>query len=351
MRILRHIRRQTGLGVRFAKGLAAGLLASVCLLGQVKGVATPSPSQPPPTPTLSSIHTASTTLDTTATRVRRFRTDNGAFVSVRELFEAKLGPGGMTKEVSFLAVEGEPSGSALTQQWSQVYQRFGLLLAHSGCFSIRDLSRAVVNYAVYDFGAVMRAGRLAQRLVVFPNQLDRAFWVIDADLQTSALLYSAEFDGQLRLLSEVEVLSFLPSARVLTANPTLTFPDYATATAQMTITAGLIEPDLSSLASYALDGVEVRDDVLSGQQMIVGSYSDGIDQVLVVQMPGTADWLAGLPATQKGGQAVGRRFRDPTMAVHMFWEGGVTFHVAASGASLGQDALAKQLYLQAIATH
>ena len=75
-----------------------------------------------------------------------------------------------------------------------------------------------------------------------------------------------------------------------------------------------------------------------------------MDQILVVQMPGTSDWLAGLPGTFKGGQAMGRRYRDPTMSVHMFWEGGVTFHVAGGGAQACIEPLAKRIYLQAIST-
>lgn len=333
---------------RFANGIVAVLFSAVALLAQddadggvASGVGTPS---------LASIHGAAQSQDVTATRLRRFRSDSGAFVTVRELFESKVQSGSVSREVSFLAVEGEPSGSALSLQWSRMYGQFALLLANTGSFGIRDLPRANANYAVYDFGQVVRAGRSAQRLVVFPNQLDRAFWVIDADLQTSALLYSAEFDGQVRLLSEVEVIAFQPTARSLTGSQPPTYTDFSSACAQMNVVTGLMDPDLATLPSYSLDFIEVRDDVLSGRQMLVCNYSDGIDQVMVVQIPGTTDWFAGLPATNRGGKAIGRRFRDPTMSVHMFWEEGVTFHVAAGGASVGLDGLAKSLYRQAIAT-
>jgi hypothetical protein len=300
-------------------------------------------------PTLQSIRAACMAQDVTATRVRRFRSEGGGVVAVNELFEANGGTA-RAKDITFLGVEGEPSGSALSLKWSQTYSRFKMLLATSGCFTVRDLGRAQQNYTMHDFGSTIRASRLAHRFVVFPNVLDRAFWVIDVDQQTSALLYSAEFDCQLRLISEVEVTSFQPSARPLPMPVRLVYPDFVTAKSQMTDQGGLIDPDVSLAASYALDEVEVRDNVLSGQQMLISAYSDGIDQFLVIQLPGTSDWLAGMPGTRRGGQAMGRRYRDPTMSVHMFWEGGVTFHVAGGGALASLDALAKQVYLQALAS-
>lgn len=306
--------------------------------------------QIPQVPTLQSIHTASISQDITATRVRRFLAEDGSVVAVRELFETNGVLPIPSRDVAFLGVEGEPSGSTLWQKWAQTYQRFEVLLANSGVFCIRDLGRAQQNYTLHDFGAVVRAGRAARRLVVFPNVFDRAFWVVDVDSQTNALLYSAEFDSQLRLLSEVEVVSFQPSARLLPLQAGSFYVDFASASPNMVNQVGLINPDITLATSYAMDSVEIRDDALSGLQAMVASYSDGVDQILVVQMPGTSDWLAGLPGTSKGGQAMGRRYRDPTMSVHMFWEGGVTFHVAGGGAQVCLEPLAKRIYLQALNT-
>lgn len=347
---LRAIAKIALIGVISMLGMRGVLTAqSVSIAGGVAGL----PAAAPAIPDLNSIHAAATGQDVTATRIRRFLSDNGNVVSVRELYEGKRGaPGSQTfsRSLTFLAVEGEPSGSALSVKWAETYQRFGLLMANSGVFTVRDPIRAQQNYTLHDFGPVVRASRAARRFVVFPNTFDRAFWVIDVDEQTSALLYSAEFDGQLRLASEVEVIAFLPTARSLTQQPVVVYPDFDSAAKQMTSTVGLVDPDVSAASAFSLESVEVRDDVLSGQQMMVSSYSDGVDQLLVVQMPNTADWLAGLPGTHKGGQAIGRRYRDPTMSVHMFWEGGVTFHVAGGGALTSLDALAKHLYLQAINT-
>lgn len=338
--------------VGIARGLSVLLIGLAGLVGAQASVDNGGSGQVPPgqVPTMQSIHAAAIAQDVTATRIRRYRCHDGSMVSVRELLETNGAGSAPKRDLTFLGVEGEPVGSALSLKWSQTYQRFNLLLATSGVFCVRDLARAQQNYTLYDFGPVVRSMRSAHRFVVFPNTFDRAFWVIDVDQQTSALLYSAEFDGQMRMLSEVEVVAFQPSARSLTTPSVATYSDFTTASAQMTNSAGLIAPDVSLVSSYGLDWIEVRDDVLSGQQVMVSNYSDGVDQLMVVQIPGTSDWMAGLPGTRKGGQAMGRRYRDPTMSVHMFWEGGVTFHVAGGGALANLEQLAKHIYQQAVAT-
>jgi hypothetical protein len=78
------------------------------------------------------------------------------------------------------------------------------------------------------------------------------------------------------------------------------------------------------------------------------TYTDGVDQFVVVQSPGTPDGFAGLPG-KTGGAAVIGRFRDAAMTALVFWEGGVSFQVAGRGSLRRLDALAQLVYLQALA--
>jgi hypothetical protein len=78
------------------------------------------------------------------------------------------------------------------------------------------------------------------------------------------------------------------------------------------------------------------------------TYTDGVDQFVVVQAPGTPDMFGALPGRAGGGHVIGR-FRDPAMSVLVFWEGGVSFQVAGRGSLRRLDGVARDLYVQALA--
>jgi hypothetical protein len=246
-------------------------------------------------------------------------------------------------------VEGESAGSPRNQQWQQTYARHGAQFFEHGSFRVRDLAAASANYSIHDFGQVARAGRAARRLVVFPASLDKSIWLIDVDEATSVALYSAEFDAQLRLLAEVEAISFTPSVVAFAphANNVTAVADYAAAKSAMGNPTGVVEPTLSVTGEYQLDRVEVQNDPLNGSWKMTMTYTDGVDQFVVVQTPGTPDAFAHLPG-KTGGTAVIGRFRDAAMTALVFWEGGVSFQVAGRGSLRRLDALAQTVYLQAL---
>lgn len=307
----------------------------------------------PAIPTLQSLDQAVRSQDYTVVQVRRFRDGSSNVVSVRERLEvAANGSSNPGFILTFLGVEGEPVGSPTTLQWQQVYSRFASQFFTHGSFRVRDLKAATANYTMHDFGPVVRANRAARRMVVFPGTVDKALWVVDVDVQTSVPLYAAEFDIQLHLLAEVEVLTFSDTVVPFPApvSGTTQVPDFATARAAMGNPAELVEPNVSATSDYKLDKVEVRNDPLNGLWKLTMSYTDGIDQFLVVEAPGTQDVFAGLPGKSKGGNVIGR-FRDPAMSVLLFWEGGVSFHVAGRGSLRRLDELAHSVYLQALSSH
>lgn len=299
--------------------------------------------------------------DYTVVQLRRFVDEQGHVVSVRE--QVKVDANGTSSPaflLSFLGVEGQLPGSAAHLQWEQTYERYGALFHRHGSFAIRDLTSVQQNYSLHEFGAVVRAGRSAVRTVVFPTTNDKSIWVVDVDAATSVPLYWAEFDFQFHLLAEVEAVSFLDSvimpAVVLSAAPSaVVHADFAAADAWLGQPAGLIQPP-PAFAGYEVATIETRDDPLNGQQKLVTTYTDGVDEFLVTQLPGSADPFATLlPASGKGGaSSMGHtigRFHDVAMRVLLFWDDGVAFQVAGRGSLERLDEVARHLYRQALSTH
>lgn len=305
-----------------------------------------------PIPTLASLDQSTKSQNFTATELRRFFDSQGNATAVRERLEvAANGSAKPDFALTFLGVEGEAPGSPLNTTWQQTYSRFASQFVTQTSFRIRNLLAASANYTIHDFGPVVRANRSSRRMVVFPATLDKAIWLVDIDVQTHVPLYAAEFDPSLRLLSEVEVLTFANSVQpfVSMATAGISVPSYAAACTVMGNPGETVDPNLRVTADYSLDKVEVVNNPLNGQWKMTMTFTDGIDQFQVVEAPNASDWLAGMPAARTG-NVIGR-FRDPAMSVLVFWESGVLFHVAGRGALSRLDALAQSIYVQALTSH
>jgi hypothetical protein len=302
-------------------------------------------------PTLQSIGQAVLQEDYTVEQFRRFRTDGGNVVTVRE--QLQVVANGTHKpqfSITFLGVEGEPAGSQLSLEWQQTYARFGSLFFRHGSFQVRDMLRAGSNYTLHDFGQVVRAGRIARRMVVFPNTVDKAIWVVDIDGLTNVPLFVAEFDNQLKIFAEIEAVQFTSGVQNMTAtapSQVITpMPDFASAQTFLGNPTGLIDPDiLSVVGDYGLESVEVHQDPINARAKLVMSYTDGIDQFMVVQTVNMVNPFQGLPGT--AANTIGR-FRDPAVSALVFWDNGVSFHVAGRGSLTRLDDVARTIYRQAL---
>lgn len=332
--------------------VAAAALAPVTVaVAQVDDVGT-APAQP----SLQTLDQAQRNQDYTAVQIRRFVTPAAPGVpasvtSVRERLEvAANGTAKPSFALTFVGVEGEPAGSPLHLKWQQTYARHAAQFFAHGSFRVRDLTVASANYTTHDFGAVTRAGRPARRLVVFPTSVDKSIWLVEIDDATAVSLYTAEFDSHLNLLAEVEAVSFVDSVATFTPQASTAAPvaDFTAGKTAMGDPAGLVEPVLTATSEYRLDRVEVQNDPLNGAWRMTLTYTDGVDQFVVVQSPGTPDAFAALPGKANGGAVIGR-FRDAAMSALVFWEGGVSFQVAGRGSLRRLDDLAKSVYLQALA--
>jgi len=322
-------------------------------------VATANPA-PAPSPvlaigiTLGGLEHAHRHTPRTQTQLRRI-VDRGNVVTIREeLIIAADGSAQPPYSLRFLGVEGEPSGSPLWQRWSQQHSRHANFLQQHGGFAIRDVAKAQANYTLHNFGPIVRAGRTAERIVVFPNRLDKAVWLVDVDAASNLPLYTAEYDSQYRLLSEVEVVSFAMGAQLLTSNaPSMTvtvLSDFDAAKVAMNSNS-IVRPQLQPVQEYGLTRVQVIDNPLNARKSLVLIYSDGVDEFFVTQSPGTTDVFATLPSQAKTG---GRdpntvaRYRDTSMSVLTFWHDGVTFQVSGRGSLRRLDEFARRTYTQVI---
>ncbi|HEX6812248.1 MAG TPA: hypothetical protein VF384_11535 [Planctomycetota bacterium] len=329
--------------------------ASIVASGVAQGGATDSAVVPP---SFQSMGQAVQSNDYTIVQLRRFRDAQANVVSVRECLQVDAnGSNSPIYALTFVGVEGELPGSPAFLTWQQVYSRFSSLFFEHGTFRVRNLQKAQANYTVHDFGTATRANRMVSRIVVFPQSLDKAIWLIDVDVQTQVPLYTAEFDSQLRLLSEVEAVSFMASVSMpppaASAVNSILHPDYPSADSSLGHPQGLIEPQVSFASDYSVERIAVRVDPINNLQKLVISYTDGVDQFMIAQAPGIDDVFADLAkaTASTGPNHTIARYRDPAMTVLLFWEGGVAFQVAGRGALHRLDEVARRLYLQALSSN
>lgn len=298
--------------------------------------------------------------DYTVEQLRRFPDGQGQVITVRERLSVDAnGAGEPAFELTFLGVEGELPGSPAWTKWQHTYQSDAALFHKHGSFGVRDLGSIQQNYSLHEFGSAVRANRTAVRTVVFPQTSDKSIWVVDVDASTMVPLYWAEYDFQFRLLSEVEAVTFSDSVvgppPAPTAAGTVQHADFASAKAFLGDPPGVVDLPLA-LVNYGVTSIETRDDPLNGQQKLVTTYTDGVDEFVVVQVPGTADLFASLtpPAKDETSSGAGHRiarFHDASLRVLLFWDDGVSFQVAGRGSLTRLDGAAKQLYLQALSTN
>lgn len=325
----------------------------------------PVAATPPPTPTIvppsfQSMGQAIQSVDYTMVQVRRFREGQANVVAVRECLQVDAnGSNSPDYALTFLGVEGQLPGSPAFLKYQQIYSRMGdQFFEYSTTFRVRDLPKAQANYTLYHFGTTVRANRIASRVVVFPQSLDKSIWLLEVDSLTQVPLYAAEFDSQLRLLSEVEALTFV-TAVVLPPPPpsgssTTVHQDYASAETFLGHPHGLIEPNVSTANDYAVERIVSRVDPLNGLPKLVITYTDGVDQFMIAETLGVPDVFQDLKPQDSASQPTNHtiaRYRDPAMSVLLFWEGGVAFQVAGRGAMQRLDDLARRLYLQALSTN
>jgi hypothetical protein len=279
-------------------------------------------------------------------QVRRFLDGRGNLVQLRERLTVDgKGVRDSSFQLEFQDVLPGSGGTGARQRWQNTYQSNAGLLFRHGSFGVRDVAAAQHNYTIHDFGPGSRAGRAVRRVVVFPKRVDKA-------------IYAAEYDTQARLLSEIEVTSFLDAQAMTKLLPgwewkarLLIKPQPSIQSAKLLLRSQPVTPAVSGImAEYVQHLVQVVEDPLNGDQTLVLGYSDGIDEFFVIEMFGGSDPFAGLPAMQGNGrhaQAIAS-YDDPAMRAYVFHAGGVTFQVVGRSSLTRLKDLAYSVCKQAV---
>lgn len=317
-----------------------------------------------------------------ATRTRRFLDPQGsnplggggAMVQIRErLLLQGDGSEGSPFRLEFLEVVGSAQDPAQTARWGEVYRaNAGLLHLHGG-FRVRDAAAAARNYQVYDFGVFHRIGREVRRSVVFPRRMDKGIWLVDVDTETGVVLYSAEFDSSLRMLSEIETTTLslgpipdkqpLMGASRVGARPSWSwqprlvvskFPSFATAAAGIQGSV-LVDPAVGQVVSeYGQHLFQVTEDPANGDRTLVLGFTDGIDEFFVLQTNAMSDPFKGNPSVFSKRDKTGSQthaiasYDDPAMRVYAFYENGLLFQVVGRGSLVRLKGVATRVCQQAV---
>lgn len=297
-------------------------------------------------------------------QVRRFIDKYGQLVEMSEELTVQSNQAGSSRFRLQLIAAGSSDVSvpsvAPSQQWTRTYQSNAGLLHQHGSFRVHDPLAAAANYRIFDFGASTRAARNVRRVVVYPLSGDKAIWLLDIDTQTGLVLYSAEYDAAARLLSELEVMKLEVGSSQVTQTPgwnwqpQLTITDLATQQeVTQRIRSGL--PTMPAVASiipeYVLSRTHVSENPLNQDQVLVFTYTDGIDEFFVSEAFGSQDPFAGTPVTLRN---VGQHshtiasYDDPGLRAYVFHEAGTTFQVVGRNSLRRLQGVARRVCQQAV---
>ena len=297
-----------------------------------------------------------------AQQVRRFQDGSGNWVDLRERLTVQgNGSEDAPFRLEFLpAPVSDAAGSLHARDWQATYATHAGLLYKHGSFHVYDAAAARANYTIYDFGAARRLDRDVRRVVILPRQTDKAVWLLDVDVSTGLLLYSAEFDISARLISELEVtqirIGSIPDTQVAGWNwtPRLTIvPVNAASPATARIRAG--SPTLPAIASivpeYVMARAHIAENPLNQDQTLVYSYTDGVDEFFVSEAFGGQDPFAVNPVTLRNPGSHSHTiasYDDPGLRAYVFHENGVTFQVVGRGSLRRLQDVARQVCRQAV---
>jgi len=292
-------------------------------------------------------------------QVRRTRAADGSMAGIRERLEYRpdeptprfsLDPIG--REFGSLSVQG------LARLQSQYAQRAGFIHNYQG-FHVADPLLAEENYRIVPLDTKLRLDRLVDRVLVMPRVLDRATWVLEVDRRTRCVLYQAEFDTSYRLVYELEVMSFdvLDRASVFEPRNFGWSGAYSTTYYESPVDAraalgadgdSMAIPGASVLPSGYRnhEAFVARGLVNVERNNLVLGYTDGVDEVFVIQDEGT-DPLAILPsASSSNGHPTHTvtRFVDENVRQYFFQHGDVGTILTGSASTVALDAMAKGFY-------
>lgn len=226
------------------------------------------------------------------TQVRRAVDKEGNRIGLVEHLRHITGTDGAEKfEMTLSRVEGRSIAPGELQRRQSQYARYqGALYYYQG-FQLVDPVRAAENYRLLYLGEAIRAGRAAFRVAVVPVEGDRSAWVLDIDWETGFPLYRAEHDTVGTQVGELEVTSFrlaTPDNPVTGTwwTPRMGVVEYAEARACLDAldSPQAVMPLPTWLPrGYSFAAARSVTNLLNGECTAVLDFSDGIDQISVLQ--------------------------------------------------------------------
>lgn len=266
-------------------------------------------------------------------------------------------------DLRFLGVEGRKLTPFELSVRKKMFAASAGFLFRYQSFRVHDVARAKANYIIYYLGKSQRVGRPAYRIAVLPRRWDRSAWLLDLDLETAYPLYRAEYTLDAVLRAEVEVTKFLPNVRIPNSvttwwRPTKGVTEYTTAAKALSqVVTGVrtqVVPGVTQLPhGYTLAKSQVVTDAFQGTKKAALIYSDGIDQLFVLQIPKPKLKPAPKTGADSRVKVIGDNlyvFENNGINDFYFTHGGVDFRVIG-GASAGMvETAAKAIYRQAVAT-
>jgi hypothetical protein len=259
-------------------------------------------------------------------------------------------------QLTFLGIEGkQPTPYELIQRKKTFAGTAGFLFRYQS-FRVHDVTQANQNYIIYYLGKTQRIGRATYRVAVLPKRWDRSAWLLDLDIATGYPLYRAEYTLDIVLRAEVEVTSFQPNVRVpngLTSwwtptNGVVEYTDAAKALSQVLPKLSVqVVPGATQLpAGYKLARSRVVTDAYQGTKKAALIYSDGIDQMFVLQVP--KPQVRNLSVRTVGDNLY--VFENNGITDFYFSHRGVDFRVIGGASRSMVETTAKAIYRQAVAT-
>lgn len=304
------------------------------------------------------IHRAMSRLNFEATQLRRVRdgSQQGDWLEIRERVLHDLDANG---EERFRLEYLEPQGNHFSRQ--QLLSRHGLYSSRAGflysyqSFRVHDVAEAKANYRIYPFMRTQRLGRTVERVVVYPVRWDRSIWLLDLDTETGYPLYCGEYNNRIQLLSEVVVEEFKIGSVALTSasqwRPKMLVTPYDSIDIALRDLGNrsrrMIHEDVQGLPpGYDMPRTQVVEDFL-GEESLVRVFSDGIDNVFLIQTSGVDSMFDQLGISSTDTNTIAE-YRDLNVAQYAFHFEDVRFLIVGRSSLTGLRATVEAVYRQAV---
>lgn len=310
--------------------------------------------------TFEDIARAENTLQVHIEQVRRVRetgTSGREWIAIRE--QLLIAPDPQTAdqrfELGFLGIEGEPASPTELARRQQLYRRYAGYLHLYGSLRIDDPALAARNYVLLHLDDRVRLGRPTHRVALLPRRIGRSAWILEVDVETSYPLFRAEFDASGVLASSLEVTHFeqidtLALDDVDWWKPSRIVEEFETVepAAQSLSAAQLTIPETGELpAGYELFDVRIVREDLRPEASLVLTYSDGIDDIFVIETVNAP--APSLPAPTASGSAYAIFvYQDQNVAQLMFHTNSVTTLVIGRSGQFALASLAEQLLARSL---